>query len=147
VQIVYEIEGERQLSRELGIASDHITDWSAPLTKIGSELLKTFDLNFSQRGALFGGWKPRKPQVVRGSRVDTWPLLEKTGHLRRSFNREQGRDWVAIQNTASYFKYHQSNKPRKVLPRRVMMMIDDARKMFIQRTFQEHIIYSTRGLR
>lgn len=142
-----EIEGDQQLSRELGITATRVKDFRRPLRESAAELQKTFQLNFDARGRLFGGWKDRKPVYDHGQRVDTWPLLEKTGRMRKSFFSEVHDDHAVLGNRTPYFKYHQSNKDRTRLPRRVMMMIDDARRRFIIRAFQEHIIESTRGLR
>jgi hypothetical protein len=66
------------------------------------------------------------------------PLLERTGDLRHSFEDIMFDDYAVIFNTAEYFKYHQSRAPRAKLPRRVMMKIDQARKQFIQKSFQKY---------
>jgi phage gpG-like protein len=139
-QLGFELEGERQVSAELGIAADHIKDWRQPLTSVGSELLKAFDLNFASRGQLFGGWAPRTKDYP-------WPLLEKTGQMRKSFHSQVAGDAVVLGNPTPYFKYHQSNQPRRRLPRRVMMKIDEARRNLIFKIFQAHVIDATRGLR
>jgi len=137
ITISGEIEGDKELSRRLMIAADSLEDFSEPLESIGGELKKSFDENFSMRGGLFGGWQPRKDN-------NTWPLLEKTGDMRNSFTDEVHSDFVILTNTAPYFPYHQSNKPRQRLPRRVMMKIDQQRKTFITKAFQEYIVKVTR---
>lgn len=126
------LEGEKQLSRRLMTIPSNISSWKIPLFRIGGELRGTFDKNFSQRGALFGRWQPRVDNLPH-------PLLEKTGAMRRNFKQSLGPDYIEIFNPTPYFKYHQSNKPRKKIPRRVMMKIDDERKRFIQREFQKHV--------
>jgi phage gpG-like protein len=127
------IEGDRELSRRLLITADGIDDFREPLTRIGDELLHTFDANFASRGSLFGGWAQRKSPAP-------WPLLERTGTMRRSFDKNVDKDMVKLWNSAPYFGFHQSNQPRSKLPRRVMMKIDNQRKEFIQKAFQEYII-------
>lgn len=126
------LEGEKQLSRRLMTIPTDISNWKIPLFRIGGEIRGSIDENFSQRGALFGRWVPRKDNLPH-------PLLEKTGAMRRNFKQSLGPDYIEIFNPTAYFKYHQSNKPRKKIPRRVMMKIDDERKRFIQREFQKHI--------
>lgn len=126
------LEGEKQLSRRLLTIPSDISSFKIPLFRIGGELRGTFDKNFSARGALFGRWQPRKDNLPH-------PLLEKTGSMRRNFKQSLGPDYIEIFNPTPYFKYHQSNKPRKKIPRRVMMKIDDERKRFIQREFQKHV--------
>jgi len=137
ITISGEIEGDKELSRRLLIAADGLEDFSEPLESIGGELKKSFDDNFAARGGLFGDWVPRKDN-------NTWPLLEKTGDMRNSFTDEVHSDFVILTNTAPYFPYHQSNKPRQRLPRRVMMKIDQQRKTFITKAFQEYIVKVTR---
>lgn len=132
------LEGEQQLHRRLMIVTTGITDFSSPLKKIGSELQKTFQDNFAQDGGLFGGWQERTKDYP-------WPILQKTGRMRQSFVEDVNKQNIAITNTAPYFMYHQSNKPRKRLPRRVMMKIDEQRKTFIIKAFQEYIVGLTRG--
>jgi hypothetical protein len=137
-RITADIEGERQLDAYLGTVATGIKDFREPLNAIGSELLKTFDLNFQRRGALAGGWARRKDD-------NPWPLLEKTGAMRSAFRSRTNSDSVTLDNTAPYFRYHQSNQPRTRLPRRVMMFIDEQRRQFIIKRFQRHIVESVRG--
>ena len=145
VHLQFEIEGEKQVSVELGIAADGVKKWDKPLAKVGDTLLKSFDLNFAARGALFGGWPARKPQYKKGQRVDTWPLLEKTGAMRKGFRSDVNEDYVKLDNKLPYFKYHQSKEPRKKIPRRIMMKIDQQRRNEIIKIFQAHIVQVTRG--
>jgi phage gpG-like protein len=127
------LEGEKQLSRRLMTIPNDIDNWKIPLFRIGGEVRGAIDKNFSSRGALFGArWQPRKDNLPH-------PLLEKTTTMRRNFKQSLGPDYIEIFNPTPYFKYHQSNKPRRKIPRRVMMKIDDERKRFIQREFQKHI--------
>ncbi|MET3349039.1 UNVERIFIED_ORG: phage gpG-like protein [Arthrobacter sp. UYEF1] len=147
MELRFEIEGEPQLVGYLGVVAEGIKDFGKPLQSIGSELIKTFDLNFAQRGGVFGGWAPRKPQYRAGNRVDTWPLLEKTGDMRHSFRSDASTTSVSVGNAAPYFAYHQSNQPRARLPRRVMMKVDAARRTFIVKAFQLHIVEALRGRR
>lgn len=127
------IEGEQQVSRRLGIVADGVEDFSEPLENIADELLHSTDENFSQRGGLFGGWPVRKIDAP-------WPLLEKTGELRGGFMSAVKSDYAEIGNFVPYFKYHQSNKPRAHLPRRVMLKIDQQRKIYITKQFQEYLV-------
>ena len=126
------LEGEKQLSRRLQTIPSDISNWKIPLFRIGGEVRGSIDKNFSGRGSLFGRWVPRKDNLPH-------PLLEKTSTMRRNFKSTLGPDYVEIFNPTPYFKYHQSNKPRRKIPRRLMMKIDDERKRFIQREFQKHI--------
>jgi phage gpG-like protein len=133
VQLSWSIEGEKQISRRFNKIPKDMGNMSVPLFKIGRELRKSVDENYSQRGSLFGAkWEPRKDNKRH-------PLLEKTGKMRRGFQQRIGEGYVEIYNVEDYFKYHQSNKPRTRLPRRLMLKIDDIRKTFITKEFQRHI--------
>lgn len=127
------IEGEQQLSRRLMLVTDGVEDFGAPLENIADELLHSVDENFSKRGALFGGWPPRKTEAP-------WPLLENTGEMRGGFVSAVKSDYAEIGNFVPYFKYHQSNQPRTRLPRRVMLKIDQQRKVYINKQFQEYLV-------
>lgn len=140
VNLEVTVEGEKQVSRRLLIVADGVSDFESPLKKIGGELHKTFQSNFDSGGSLFGGWVPRKQDYP-------WPILDKTSRMRNSFKQKAGKNELEITNSTSYFKYHQSNKSRKRLPRRVMMKIDNERRNFITKTFQAYIVQLIRGKR
>src|SRR5215213_6715697 len=108
LDLEFRIEGVPEVSRRLLVSAEGVKDFRQPLRQIGDELQKTFQMNFSQRGALFGGWAPRKPRYKNGQRVDTWPLLEKTGAMRKSFKDHLDPTKIVLTNTAPYFHYHQS---------------------------------------
>lgn len=135
----FTIDGERQVSAELGISADHLEDFTKPMEKSGDIMLEAVQDNFDQRGARFGGWKPRK---YRG---DGHPLMEDSGKMRRGFYADHGKDYAYASNDVDYFKYHQSNEPRKVIPRRVMLMIDSQERDDIFKVFQEYVVISLRG--
>ena len=126
------LEGEQQLSRRLGIVADGVEDFSPALENIADELLHSVDENFSQRGGLFGGWPARKDD-------NPWPLLEKTGEMRGSFMSAVKSDYLELGNADPKFKFHQSNQPRTRLPRRVMLKIDQQRKVYITKAFQQYL--------
>lgn len=138
ITLSVDIEGDKELSRKLLTTPTNISNWKRPLFRIGAEVRGSIDTNFSGRGSLFGRWLPRKDNLPH-------PILEKTGKMRRNFKQNLGPDYIEIYNPTAYFKYHQSNKPRTKIPRRVMMKIDEQRRVFIQKEFQRHIIESMRS--
>lgn len=140
LKISWTIDGEKQVSVELGIAAEGVTDFHEPLTRIATDLLKTFDLNFESRGSLLQppGWAPRK-------KAQPWPLLEKTGRMRGGFRSKVSSSEAVLTNVAPYFPYHQRGTGR--LPRRILMKIDEARRNFIIRAFQEYLVRLARGRR
>lgn len=132
------INGDKQMSVELGVVGVKIKDWRAPLTASAGELMKSFQLNFEAHGELFGGWAPRRKE-------QPWPILEKTGTLRGSFYSEITENEAVLGNKTSYFPYHQLGTSK--LPKRVLLMMDAARRNFVVKAFQAHVIESIRGMK
>lgn len=129
----------KQLSRKLLVVADGLNDFTEPLEAVGAELQKSFQLNFSKRGSLFqpGGWPARKKGYP-------WPLLEKTGSMRQSFEQSVDKQEIRLWNSAPHFPFHQSSAPRTRLPRRIMLKVDAERKNFIVKALQAYIVSLTR---
>lgn len=139
IELSVQLEGEKQLSRRLLNIPNDIGNFKRPLFRIGAEVRGSIDVNFSSRGTLFGAkWAPRKDNLPH-------PILEKSTRMRRNFKQNLGTNYIEIYNPTPYFKYHQSNKPRRKLPRRMMMKIDRDRQIFIQKEFQRHIMEAMRS--
>ncbi len=132
LNLTFSIEGEVQFSRTLMVAAEGIKHFDKPLEAIGKELLSSFQLNFDVRGGLFGSWQPAAKDYGH-------PLLEDTGTMRGNFGSVVEQNQVTLFNTTPYFPYHQSNQARSKLPRRVMMLIDNERRTFIVKSFQNYI--------
>lgn len=58
--------------------------------------------------------------------------------MKDSFKTAVAADYAEIWNTASYFKYHQSNKARSKLPRRMMMNLTNDTKSEIVKIFHTY---------
>lgn len=135
------LEGETQIDRVLGITVQGVTDFRAPLEQSKIIILDRVEQNFDLRGKMFGGWAPRKVNKP-------WPLLEQTGKMRRSFRGEvTSGTQLTVGNTDNKFKYHQSNKPRTKIPRRVMLMVDAPSAILITKAFQAYLVGLMRGNR
>jgi len=132
MQLEFQIEGEIQLSRRIKGLENSIKDWSKTFNKTGNELKRFFSTEvFQTQGKVIGEkWKDGK----------YYHKLVRSGRMKNSFIRKFGKDFVLITNTAPYFKYHQSNLPRKKLPRRIMMKLDEKRKQKIVKLFQTELI-------
>lgn len=140
LKLTWTIDGEKQLSRRLRNIGEGVKDWT-PAFKEASDRLKNIFSNdvFNTQGGVIGErWQPLKPtylaQKVKKGFPET-PLI-KTGLMKNSFYTEVEKDYAIISNSIDYFKYHQSNKPRSKIPRRVMMKIDNPQKQMIVRVFQ-----------
>lgn len=121
------------MNRRIGGFANKIKDWSPATEKVGI-YLKGFFTNdvFQSEGAVFG------EKWVGGK---YYHKLQRSGLMRNSFYFKSDKDQVEIGNTADYFKYHQSNQPRKSkLPRRIMMKLDESRKQKIVKFFQQQIV-------
>jgi phage gpG-like protein len=133
------LEGDKELSRRFKALPEEIGDMKAPFGRINREMKVAIQSNYGSRGATFGErWAPRKDSKPH-------PLLEKTGQMRASFTHRLGPAYLEISNSAKQFKFHQSNRPRTKLPRRVMLKIDQIRKTFIVKELQRHLHKTVTG--
>jgi len=140
LKLSWSIEGEKKLLRKLRNIGEGVKDWTPAFEKASTKLKDIFSNDvFKTRGAVIGeSWQPLKPKYLAQKRRQGYvddPLI-KTGLMKSSFVSEVTKDYAIISNTAEYFKYHQSNKPRNKIPRRVMMKIDNPQKTMIVREFQ-----------
>jgi phage gpG-like protein len=132
MNIEFQIEGEVQLNRRLRVLSTSLDDFSGAFSKIGGYLGSFFKNEvFDTEGGVFG---------ERWAIGQYYHKLQRTGKMKNSFIHKEAKDYVLITNTAPYFKYHQSKLPRRKLPRRIMMKIDESRRQRIIKYFQEAII-------
>jgi phage gpG-like protein len=138
------IEGETQLSRRLEGLVTGIRDMTTPFTTAADMLVKTFSSDvFSSQGAAIGEqWQRLSPYTVAQKARHGYPAdpLVRTGKMQHSFTSFVASDQAVIYNTADYFKYHQSNQPRKRLPRRVMMKLGETQKEQVVKIFQRYLM-------
>jgi phage gpG-like protein len=133
--ISIDIEGEKQLAAGFLRVERGFESFRDPLTKSDSLLRRAIDTNFSQSGRELGkAWKPLAESTVKQKGNST--ILHRTGRMRKAFDSEVTKEHLIIKNTAGYFPFHQSNKPRTGrLPRRIMLRIDRKRRDEIIRIF------------
>lgn len=142
LELSFEIEGEAQLLRRMEGVSEKLTNWKKTFARTGDFLKKTFKDNFLFNGDLLEKpWVPLKPQTIlakqRKGQTDD-PLIG-TGRMMESFASDPQKFYVRVYNPVEYFKYHQSNRPRRVIPRRVMISLTERMKHIIVRFFQIQI--------
>lgn len=147
-QISWSIEGEKQLSRVLRNVSEGMGDWTPAFRKTTKELKDIFanDVFRSKGRAIDENWPPLKPQYLAQKRkqgFSTEPLI-RTGKMQKAFKSMFDPNSATIWNAMQYFKYHQSNKPRSRLPRRVMMKLGNDQKTMIVKIFHTHFINKIR---
>lgn len=142
LRLEFSIEGETVLLRKLQGVEQEFKDWTPEFRKVGNMLAKTFKDNFQSEGGMLGKpWQPLAAKTLREKRRLGYPddILVRTGKMRDSFRSEANATFVDIWNEMPYFVYHQSNQPRKKLPRRIMMRLDEQRKQAIVKIFQQAV--------
>ena len=128
----FQIEGQIQMHRRFTRLSGAVKNWSGTFRNVGKYLKRFFqDEVFQTEGRVIG-----EPWVSG----PYYNKLQRTGIMRNSFIYQSAKDYVLVTNTAPYFKYHQSRLPRKKLPRRIMMKLDERRKQSIIKLFQAELI-------
>lgn len=131
----FNIEGEQQISRKLQGLRDK--DLTGAFNRIGRLLVDFYSNDvFSSEGAVIGEpWKSGP----------SYHGLVRTGAMRRSFDYRASSDRLEIFNNDTKFMYHQSNKPRTRLPRRVMLKLDNPRKQLVVKEVQREYIAELQG--
>lgn len=127
--IKIEVKGEKQLMAGFLRVGRDLSNFRVPLTAANALIRKSVDTNFEREGSELG--KPWK----KLSKPAGHKILQDTGLMRGSFLSMISNTRVEISNTAPYFAFHQSNRPRHKLPRRIMMRIDKQRRDEVMRLF------------
>jgi len=135
IELNFTLEGQTELARRIRTLDNKVKDWKPEFEQSGIFLKNFFGGEvFETRGAILGEpWKPTG---------NPWPILEKTGRMRRGFQSKAESTRAEVFNAVSYFKYHQSRMPRKRLPRRIMMLLTNQLKNQIIQIF--HFGYNKR---
>ena len=133
IQVDFGIEGDVEVSAMFDAAGVRSKTLRRPFRLIGEYFEERIQKNYGGRGSIWGKW-------VRRARAYDHPLLEDTGTMRDSFKKKVGNSYVEISNTDPKFKYHQSKKPRKRIPRRVMMAVEHAEVTESMKILQRHVM-------
>lgn len=143
-RLQWSIEGEQQLLRNLRGVSETMGDWRPAFWKASKELKNVFSNEvFRSKGREIGeSWAPLSPAYLAAKRKAGYPSqpLVRTGKMQKSFKDLVKADSATIWNAVNYFQYHQSNKPRSKLPRRVMMKLGNDQKEMVVKIFHTHFI-------
>ena len=125
--LAMEVEGERQIATRLGSIPADFNRLKDPFRRTGWFIWGEVRRNYDSQGAHFGRrWAPVK-------RATPPPPLVKTGRMRARWNIDADDTGLEFSNQQDYFKYHQSNRPRRKLPRRVMLeLTHDMRRKAIR---------------
>lgn len=137
VEVQIKLEGGDKVIRKLKRMGIELNDFSEEMRAIGKyyQNFVTVDV-FEDEGGPYGNqWAPLN-EAYEDAKREEYPgagILERTGKMRRNFKTKISPNSMIFYNPTKYFKYHQSSKPRKKLPRRVMINLDAERRMEITR--------------
>ena len=137
VTVKFSLRGVRALGNRLNILMRELGGNRAELhQRFGIQALRWIDRNFQSEGGLLddGKWKALKESTKAGRRKGKRKLktaaqkrrfrhriLQDTGHMRQSFTMRADNSKVVVGTNVPYAVYHESDAPRKVLPRRRML--------------------------
>lgn len=142
MQLSFDIQGEQALSRRLRITSERVKNWTPAFKDTAIKLKDVFsNESFRTKGAVIGKpWSPLS-RAYAARKAKLYPnknTLEARGRMRQSFQTLWKADMAQVWNTAPYFAYHQSNKPRAKLPRRAMMWLAERQRQQVVKIFHTY---------
>lgn len=151
MHVTIEITGDKQLIAKMQRLSLNMYNHRTAMKNIGDQLKRYYGNEaFASEGGVFGAqWAPLSAATLRSrTRRSRGPLgagvganqpLVGTGKMRKSFYYNATKDSVTITNKASYFKYHQSELPRKRLPRRQMIGVNSQVRRIVQSEINDSV--------
>ncbi len=144
MQLRFLIEGQVELSRVLGNIRAATQDWTPALSQSAEDLIEIFsyDVFETEGGAVDEVWAPLSAAYAyqKEKKYPGAGILEATGTMRQSFTSLIDSTSLTVGNASEYFKYHQSNAPRKKIPRRVMMKLTENMKETVVKNFQTQLL-------
>lgn len=151
MQITITVRGNKEFIRKMQRSGKNMDNHRTAFKKIG-KALKSYYANeaFASEGGVFGApWPPLKSRTVRSrtaqvggslaAGVGAAQMLVRSGRMKRSFFYKAEKDSVVITNSADYFKYHQSEKPRRKIPRRQMIGINNKVKRLVRQELRDSV--------
>ncbi|WP_440220925.1 phage virion morphogenesis protein [Dietzia sp. MNB45] len=125
LSITMELENEVLVRRMLGALGLAMSDLKSGMEDVGSDAVKFFSGPvFASRGQAIDATWPRLSTSYAATKAKRFPgrgVLVASGTMRKSFDSEADSMSVTISNTDPKFKYHQSSRARKRIPRRQML--------------------------
>jgi len=117
------INGDTRILKRTSTISTFLIDPRKLLSDIGDYLKDEFDKNFPTEGArLEKKWKPLTVGTIREKARAGYGgkgILERTGKMRKGFEKTTTRREVRVFNDVDYFKYHQLGTSK--MAKRVMI--------------------------
>jgi len=101
-----QIIGLEKLNNRIDGFKKRLADLSPAFADSGDVILQEFKANFSEEGRILtDGWQPRKKSYP-------WPILEKTGKLKNTWNSKIENKKLTISSPIEYATYHQFGTPK-----------------------------------
>lgn len=120
---------------ELGLS---LSDLKSGMEDVGTDAVKFFSNSvFVSRGGAIGVTWPRLSTSYAADKAKRFPgrpLLVASGAMREGFEHEASQMSVTISNPTPHFKYHQSSRARKRIPRRQMLGMSPQLQKRVTRT-------------
>jgi hypothetical protein len=151
MQLQVKILGDKETIAYLHTVSGKLRDMSTPMKEIGTELKDYFsnDVFATQGGALGVKWPGLADSTIKqkSRRYRSYAVtpLVRTGAMKKAFYSKTDRSSVTIGNDASQFVYHQSSAPRKKIPYRPMLLINEHVESVANRVIGSHVDLIMRG--
>jgi len=138
LKIIAGIEGIKGISALIESVEKGLDDMSEPLKEANAYMREQINRNYDAKGGvLTSKWQALSPEYAR--RKKRGEILVETGKMKKSFFSVFSKNQVEIGNKADYFVYHQSNKPRTIIPRRAMLGITTVQQTEIYRFFTKYL--------
>lgn len=136
------IDGEERILRKFENIDSFVDNLEKPLEESGDLLIEKFDDNFKTEGrTLQDPWKElAQSTLIQKRRLGYGGkgILERTGNLRRGFEKDVQKFKVTVLNPIDYFKYHQLGTVN--LPQRVMIKSTSQINQDIVNIFQRALV-------
>lgn len=145
LRITVKISGDATVQRKLAILGNDLNKLPEAMKNIGKEAAEYYrTTGFSDRGRPWGaGWQDLSVQYKKWKEKHYAgrPTLVRTGDMQDGFFAESNSTSVTIDNSVSYYKYHQSSADRKSnLPRRQMAGVNGKIKDMVRSEIRAAII-------
>ncbi|MBT4498064.1 MAG: hypothetical protein HOC74_10105 [Gemmatimonadetes bacterium] len=150
----FEVHGQKQLDRALGLYSANIKDLRGVWPDIRDDFLEGGQAQFASQGKSgSGGWKALSPAYAawKNAHFPGKPILQRQGDLIGSLTNKSNKRFIyrpsklglAIGTRVPYARYHQTGTPD--MPARPPIQLTKAQQTRWMKLIQEHIFNTGQG--
>lgn len=135
--IEVKVTGLKEVRRKMERLGSSIYDFKEEFDSIGRDVVAYYKgPGFASQGGVFGNkWQRLSVPYMRrkAKRYPGRPTLIATGAMQQGFEHTSTKQSTTITNSDKKFKFHQSTRPRKVIPRRQMMGVNQTIRQMVQK--------------